>query len=44
MQKAGFLGDSVVENLPAPNAGGFGSIPGEGTGSHILQLRPSAAK
>ena len=27
-----------------PNAGGLGSIPGQGTRSHMLQLRPSAAK
>ena len=25
--------------LHAPNSGGWGSIPGQGTGSHILQLR-----
>ena len=28
----------------APNAGGPGSIPAQGTGSHILQLRPGTAK
>ena len=31
-------------SLCGPNAGGLGSIPGQGTRSHILQLRPSAAK
>ena len=30
--------------LRAPNAGGPGFIPGRGTRSHMLQLRPSAAK
>ena len=30
--------------LSAPNAGGPGLIPGQGTGSHMLQLRPGAAK
>ena len=25
--------------LPTPNAGGLGSIPGQGTRSHMLQLR-----
>ena len=30
--------------LRAPNAGGLGSIPGEETISHILQLRPRAAE
>ena len=30
--------------LHAPNAGGQGSIPGEGTRSHMLQLRPGADK
>ena len=30
--------------LWAPNAGGPGSIPGQGTRSHMLQLRPGAAK
>ena len=25
--------------LPAPNAGGLGSVPGQGTRSHKLQLR-----
>ena len=30
--------------LCAPNAGGLGTIPGQGTGSHMQQLRHSAAK
>ena len=30
--------------LHAPNAGDVGSTPGKGTGSRMLQLRPSAAK
>ena len=30
--------------LRAPNAGGPGSIPGQGNGSHMLQLRPGVAK
>ena len=30
--------------LRAPNAGSPGLIPGQGTGSHMLQLKPSAAK
>ena len=30
--------------LCAPNSGGLGSIPGQGTRSHMLQLRPSAAR
>ena len=30
--------------LHSPNAGGLGSIPGQGTRSHMLQLRPSTAK
>ena len=30
--------------LVAPNAGGPGSILGQGTRSHMPQLRPSAAK
>ena len=30
--------------LWAPNAGGLGSIPGQETRSHMLQLRPGAAK
>ena len=30
--------------LHAPNAGGLGSIPDQGTRSHMLQVRPGAAK
>ena len=30
--------------LRAPSAGAPGSIPGQGTGPHLLQLGPSAAK
>ena len=30
--------------LRAPSAGGPGSIPGQGTRSHMLQLRPREAK
>ena len=30
--------------LCAPNAGSPGLIPGQGTGSHMLQLKPGAAK
>ena len=30
--------------LRAPNAGGLGSNPGQGTRFHMLQLRPSATK
>ena len=30
--------------LCAPNAGGPGLIPGQGPGSHLLQLRPGTAK
>ena len=30
--------------LSASNAGGLGSIPGWGTRSHMLPLRPGAAK
>ena len=30
--------------LHAPNAGGLGSIPSQGTRFHVLQLRPNAAK
>lgn len=41
-----------LRNLPggagvkfqAPNAGSPGSIPSQGTGSHMLKLRPNAAK
>ena len=41
------LGTSLVVQwlrLCAPNAGGLGSIPGQGARSHMQQLRPSAAK
>ena len=31
-------------SLHAPNAGGLGSVPGQGTRSHMPQLRPEAAK
>ena len=36
----------VVQSLRlrAPNAGILGSIPGQGTRSHMLQLRSSAVK
>ena len=36
----------VVQRLRrhAPNAGGLGSIPGQGPGSHMPQPRPSAVK
>ena len=30
--------------LRVPNAGGLGSIPGQGAGSYVLQLRTSIAK
>ena len=36
------MGASLVVQwlrLPAPNAGGPGSIPGQGTRSHMLQLK-----
>ena len=33
-----------LKRLCAPNAGGLGSIPGEGIRSHMLQIRPSAAR
>ena len=39
--------DSLVVQwlrLHAPNAGPLGSIPGQGTRSHMLQLRPGTAK
>ena len=42
-----FWGTSLVVRwlrLCAPNEGGPGSTPGQGTRSRILQLRPSAAK
>ena len=41
------LGTSLVIlwlRLRAPSGGGPGSIPGRETRSHLLQLRPSAAK
>ena len=41
------LGTSLLVQwlrLSAPNAGGPGSIPGQGTRSHMLQLRPGEAK
>ena len=41
------IGTSLVVQwlrLHAPNAGGLGSIPGQGTKSHMLQLIPSVAK
>ena len=34
-----FLGGPVVLRLPAPSAGGLGLIPGQGTRSHMLQLK-----
>ena len=42
-----FVGTSLVVQwlrLRAPNAGGLGSIPGQGIRSRMLQLRPRAAK
>ena len=41
------LGTSLVVQwlrLHAPSAGGPGLIPGQGTGSHMPQLRPGTAK
>ena len=41
------MGTSLVVQwlrLCAANGEGTGSIPGQGTRSHMLQLRPSAAK
>ena len=41
------LGTSLVvqwRGLPTPNAGGLGLIPGQGTRSHMQQLRASATK
>ena len=38
-----FSGGPVVENAPC-NAEDMGSIPGQGTRSHMLQLTPEAAK
>ena len=40
--KSGGLGNSLVVQwlrLPTPNAGGLGSIPGQGTRSHVPQLK-----
>ena len=40
--KTSFIGTSLVVQqlrLCAPNAGGPGSIPGQGTRSHMLQLK-----
>ena len=45
--KEGTIGTSLLVlwlRLSAPNAGGPGLIPGQGTRSHMLQLRPGAAK
>ena len=42
METRDFPAGPVVNS--APNAGGPGSIPGQGTRSHVLQLRPGAAK
>ena len=45
--KTDSMGTSLVVQclrLHAPNARGPGSIPGEGTRSHMLQLRPSTAE
>ena len=42
----GILGTSLMVQwlrLRAPDAGGLGSIPGQGTRSHMPQLRPDAA-
>ena len=42
VSKAGNLGTSLVVpwlRLHTPNAGGLGSIPGQGTRSHMSQLR-----
>ena len=36
-------GDPVAKTLRLP-AGSLGSVPGQGTGSHMPQLRPGAAK
>ena len=41
------LGTSLVVQqlrLHAPNAGGLGSILSQGTRSHMMKLRPDAAK
>ena len=45
-QKEGCVGTSLVVQwlrFCAPSAGVLGSVPGQGTRSHVLQLRPSAA-
>ena len=45
--KTKIAGTSLVVQwlrLCTPNAGSPGSIPGQGTGSHVPQLRPRAAK
>ena len=42
--KGHYQGTSLVVQwlrLSAPNAGGPGSIPGQGTRSHVLQLDPA---
>ena len=33
-----------ISHSQSPNAGGPGSIPGQETESHVMQLRPGAAK
>ena len=38
-----FPGGSVVKTMPS-NGGELSSIPGQGTGSHMPQLRPGTAK
>ena len=43
MNSVDFPGGPVAK-LCAPNARGLGSIPGQGTRSHMLQLRASVAK
>ena len=46
MMQEDSLGTSLVVQwlrLRAPNAGGWGSIPGQGTGSHMPQLKISGA-
>ena len=43
----GIMGSSLVVQwlrLLTPTARGLGSIPGQGTRSHMLQLKPSIAK
>ena len=45
--KVGKCGTSLVVQwlpVPAPSAGGQGSIPGQGTRSHVTQLRLSTTK